>query len=154
MGRVSAFFGHTKAEPFLNGLERRRRMNTRRIWQGSVLAFLLTLLLALPVSALFEHAEETALAPEAQDLSFTTHRDVSFRGSMAAVSPTGEALTYRITKNPARGEITQPEDGSAQFTYRPYEGKVGKDSFVYVAEDASGHTSPPALVSIRITKAG
>lgn len=129
-------------------------MKIQRIWQGGVLIFLLALLLALPVSALFEHAEETALAPRAQDLSFTTQRDVSFCDRMAAVSPTGEALTYRITKNPARGEVTQSEDGSAQFTYRPYEGKVGKDSFVYVAEDPSGHTSPPALISIRITKAG
>lgn len=128
-------------------------MNIRQIGQGGVIAVLLALLLALPTSALFEHAEETALTPKAQDLSFTTQRDVSFRDRMTATSPTGEALTYRITKNPARGEITQPEDGSAQFTYRPYEGKVGKDSFVYVAEDASGHTSPPALVSIRITKA-
>lgn len=129
-------------------------MNIRRMWQGSAIALLLTLLLALPVSALFAHAEETALAPKAQDLSFTTQRDVSFSGCMTAVSPTGEALTYRITKNPARGEVTQAEDGSASFTYRPYEGKVGKDSFVYVAEDTAGHTSPPALVSIRITKAG
>lgn len=91
-------------------------------------------------------------APVAQDLSLCTYKNVEIQGSFAGVDPEGDLLTFQLISKPARGAVTQAEDGSAQFTYTPYENKTGKDAFTYVAVDAVGNTSAPATVSIRIEK--
>lgn len=119
-----------------------------------VLAALL-LSLSLPAQALFDLDDQVtgdSPKPIAEHLTLTTYKNVAVEGNFAAVDPDGEGVTFRITKNPARGAVTQVEEGSAAFTYTPYEGKLGKDSFTYVAEDASGNVSQPALVSIKITR--
>ena len=119
-----------------------------------VLAALL-LSLSLPAQALFDLDDQVtgdSPKPIAEHLTLTTYKNVAVEGNFAAVDPDGEGVTFRITKNPARGAVTQAEEGSAAFTYTPYEGKLGKDSFAYVAEDASGNVSQPALVSIKITR--
>ncbi|MEG0764657.1 MAG: S-layer homology domain-containing protein, partial [Pseudoflavonifractor sp.] len=54
----------------------------------------------------------------------------------------------------ARGAVTMPEEGSDAFVYTPYENKIGKDSFTYVAVDAVGNASAPAVVTLKISKAG
>ena len=88
----------------------------------------------------------------AENLSLTTYKNVAVNGSFTAVDPDGGSVTFRVTKNPARGEITQGEEGAASFTYTPYENKTGKDSFTYVAEDGDGNVSQPATVSVKISK--
>ena len=57
-----------------------------------------------------------------------------------------------MVDSPARGQVTMDETDPAAFTYTPYEGKKGKDSFTYVAIDAKGNTSQPATVKIVIEK--
>lgn len=126
-------------------------------------ALLLALVLAisLPTSAFLFKNEDTVKttqqngnnAPIAENLELSTYQNVAIQGSFSAVDPEGDLITFRITKNPARGSITCAEDGSCAFTYTPYENKKGKDSFTYVAEDAQGNVSQPATVSIRISKA-
>ncbi len=91
-------------------------------------------------------------APVAQDLSLTTYRDVLLSGRFAAVDPEGDLLTFQLVKKPARGAVALPEDGSDTFTYTPYEGKTGKDTFTYIAMDAVGNVSAPATVTIQIEK--
>ena len=115
----------------------------------------LFLSLSLPAQALFDlddQATGDSPKPIAENLTLTTYKNVAVEGTFAAVDPDGEGVTFRITKNPARGAVTQAEEGSAVFTYTPYEDKLGKDSFTYVAEDASGNVSQPALVSVKITR--
>ena len=123
---------------------------------GCLLALAALLLsLSLPAYAIFDlddGADRDSPKPIAENLTLTTYKNVAVEGTFAAVDPDGEGVTFRITKNPARGAVTQAEEGSAAFTYTPYEGKLGKDSFTYVAEDASGNVSQPALVSIKITR--
>ena len=123
---------------------------------GCLLALAALLLsLSLPAYAIFDLDDQVtgdSPKPIAENLTLTTYKNVAVEGSFAAVDPDGEGVTFRITKNPARGAVTQTEEGSAAFTYTPYEGKLGKDSFTYVAEDASGNVSQPALVSIKITR--
>ena len=83
--------------------------------------------------ALFDREEASGEgAPIAEAFSLTTYRDVAVSGTFSGVDPQGEALTFRVTKNPARGSVTLAEEGSARFTYTPYENKTGKDSFSYV----------------------
>ena len=125
--------------------------------RGGTILVLMALLftLSLPAYALFDLDDQASgdnPLPIAENLTITTYKNVAVEGTFAAVDPDGEGLTFRITKNPARGAVTQAEDGSASFTYTPYEDKLGKDSFTYVAEDASGHISQPAIVSIKITR--
>ncbi|MBR5533437.1 MAG: S-layer homology domain-containing protein [Ruminiclostridium sp.] len=125
--------------------------------QGGTILVLAALLLSLslPARALFDlddQASGNSPLPIAENISITTYKNVAVEGAFAAVDPDGEGVTFRITKNPARGAVTQVEEGSAVFTYTPYEDKLGKDSFTYVAEDASGNVSQPALVSIKITR--
>lgn len=131
---------------------------SRFLRRGGLLLVLtaLFLSLSLPAYALFDlddQASGDSPLPIAENLSVTTYKNVAVEGTFAAVDPDGEAVTFRITKNPARGSVTQEAEGSAAFTYTPYEDKTGKDSFTYVAEDASGNVSQPAVVSIKISRA-
>ena len=92
-------------------------------------------------------------APVAERLELTTYKNVAITERFAAVDPEGDLLTYHIIDKPARGAVTQTEEGGSEFVYTPYENKTGKDSFTYVAVDAVGNTSAPATVKVRIQKA-
>lgn len=91
-------------------------------------------------------------APVAENLELTTYKNVEIAGTFSGVDPEGDLLTFQLVSKPARGAVTQSEDGSAAFVYTPYEDKTGKDAFTYVAVDTVGNTSAPATVSIRIEK--
>lgn len=91
-------------------------------------------------------------APIAENLDICTYKNVAITCNFAATDPEGDLLTFQLVKKPARGEITMPTDGTANFVYTPYENKTGKDSFTYVAVDAVGNTSAPATVKIKIEK--
>lgn len=113
---------------------------------------------ALPASANMFLAEDiqTVAAvnhpPVAEALCLDTYKNVEVQGAFSGVDPEGDALTFQLISKPARGAVTQAENGSAAFTYTPYENKTGKDAFTYVAVDAQGNTSSPATVSIKISK--
>ena len=111
--------------------------------------------LALPAAALFGRSEEPpapAGAPVAESFTLITYRDVAVTANFSATDPQGDPVTFRITKEPARGRIDFASEGSAAFTYVPYEGKTGKDSFTFVAEDPAGNVSAPVTVKVRIVK--
>jgi hypothetical protein len=92
------------------------------------------------------------LAPIAQNLSYTTYKDIAFTGELAATDPEGSAVSFRLIEKAARGAVTLAEDGSGRFTYTPYDNKTGKDSFQYAAVDETGNTSQYATVTVRIEK--
>lgn len=111
--------------------------------------------LALPAAALFGRSEEPpapAGAPVAEAFTLITYRNVAVTANFSATDPQGDPVTFRVTKEPARGRIDFASEGSAAFTYVPYEGKTGKDSFTFVAEDPSGNVSRPVTVKVRIVK--
>lgn len=91
-------------------------------------------------------------APVAENLEFTTYKNVAYTGQFSAVDPEGDLLTFQLVDKPARGSVTFSEDGSAEFVYTPYENKTGKDSFTYVAVDSVGNMSAEATVKIKIEK--
>lgn len=92
-------------------------------------------------------------APIAENMSLSTYKNVPVTGYFQAVDGDGDPLTFQITRSPARGSIAAAEDGTNRFVYTPYENKIGKDSFTYVAVDSAGNVSNPGKVSIRIEKA-
>lgn len=91
-------------------------------------------------------------SPVAENLEFTTYKNVAYTGQFSAVDPEGDLLTFQLVDKPARGSVTLSEDGGPQFVYTPYENKTGKDSFTYVAVDAVGNTSEEATVKLKIEK--
>jgi len=90
--------------------------------------------------------------PIAQNLTLDTYRNVAVDGVLSGKSFSGDSVTYRVIRHPARGSLTFPKEGGPAFTYTPYENKTGKDRFTYVAEDSQGRGSQPAEVTVTITK--
>lgn len=90
--------------------------------------------------------------PVAENLEFTTYKNVAYSGQFSAVDPEGDLLTFQLVDKPARGAVTLSEDGGPQFVYTPYENKTGKDTFTYVAVDSVGNISEAATVKLKIEK--
>ncbi len=89
-------------------------------------------------------------APVAQDHSLETYKNLPNEGVLKVEDPEGQALTYTVTRQPKRGQVTVNTDGT--FVYTPKKNKVGVDSFVYTATDPAGNVSREATVTIRILK--
>ena len=89
-------------------------------------------------------------APVAEDLAAETYKNLPLNGKLKVSDPEGQPLTYTVTRQPKRGEVTIQEDGS--FTYTPKKNKVGVDSFVFTATDPAGKVSREATVTITILK--
>ena len=89
-------------------------------------------------------------APVAEDFALETYKNLPNEGTLKAKDPEGQALTYTVTRQPRRGEVTVREDGS--FTYTPKKNKVGTDSFTFTATDPAGNVSREATVTVQILK--
>ena len=89
-------------------------------------------------------------APVAEDFATETYKNLPVEGKLKVKDPEGECVTFAIVRQPKRGQVEIREDGS--FTYTPKKNKVGIDSFVYTATDASGKVSRETTVTITIVK--
>ena len=90
------------------------------------------------------------LSPVAEDSALETYKNLPVEGRLKASDPEEQALTYTLTRQPRRGDVTIREDGT--FTYEPKKNKVGIDSFTYTATDPAGHVSREATVIVTILK--
>ena len=88
--------------------------------------------------------------PVAEDSSLETYKNLQATGRLRAQDPEGETLTFSVTRQPRRGDVTISEDGS--FTYTPKNNKVGVDSFAYTAADPQGKVSREATVTVTILR--
>jgi hypothetical protein len=88
--------------------------------------------------------------PTAQDVEIKTMRNVTVIGLFRAEDPEGDALTYRLTSKPRRGEVEVMPDG--RFSYTPFNKKTGTDTFNFVAVDAYGNVSKEARIRVTIEK--
>ena len=119
----------------------------------TILSLCLAGALTVPALALTTPtAEVENAAPIAEDLVLKTYKGVAISSRFAAVDPDGDLVTFQIMDSPARGQVVMDENDPAAFTYTPYEGKKGKDTFTYVAIDAKGNSSKPATVKVSIQK--
>lgn len=91
-------------------------------------------------------------APVAENLDLQTYQNVPLSARFSAVDADGDTVTFQLTDKPARGEVTIDTTDPSCFLYSPYENKRGKDSFTYVAIDATGNVSQPATVHVVIKK--
>ncbi len=90
------------------------------------------------------------LPPVAENMELKTYKNIPLTGMFAATDPDGDALGFRITTKPRRGDMEIMEDKS--FRYTPFQNKTGSDTITYVAVDAYGNTSPEARITIKIDK--
>ena len=88
--------------------------------------------------------------PVAEDFAAETYKNLPIDGKLKVKDPEEETMTFTLVRPPKRGQVELREDGS--FTYTPKKNKVGIDSFVYAATDASGKVSREATVTITIVK--
>ena len=89
-------------------------------------------------------------APVAEDFAAETYKNLPVEGTLKVKDPEGETMTFTLVRPPKRGQVEIKEDGS--YTYTPKKNKVGIDSFVYTATDASGKVSRESTVTITIVK--
>ena len=89
-------------------------------------------------------------APVAEDSAMETYKNLPNEAMLKVKDPEGQPLTFTITRQPRRGEVTIREDGS--FIYAPSKNKVGVDSFTYTATDPAGNVSREATVTVNIMK--
>ena len=89
-------------------------------------------------------------APVAEDSAMETYKNLPGEGKLKVNDPEGQAMTYTLTRQPKRGQVTLNEDGT--FLYTPKKNKVGVDSFVFTATDPAGNVSREATITVRILK--
>jgi len=118
-----------------------------------ILSLCLAGALALPAMALTSStADVENNPPVAENLTLKTYKGVAIASRFAAVDPEGDLVTFQVVDSPARGQVAMDKNDPAAFTYTPYEGKKGRDTFTYVAIDAKGNMSKPATVKVAIQK--
>lgn len=103
----------------------------------------------ISVSVTPKPAESANYAPIAENLSFTTYKDVAVHGEFAAVDPEGDVISFRVASQPRKGTV---EVNGTGFVYSPDNGKKGRDRFTYVAVDSNGNVSDESTVDILIEK--
>lgn len=105
----------------------------------------------VPVSAVgTEDVYSENCPPIAENMEIKTYRSVAVNGSVSAIDPEGEGVTFFIADTPKKGELEFGEAGD--FTYTPDEGAKGKDKFTYYAVDTKGGKSDVATVTISVEK--
>ena len=88
-------------------------------------------------------------APVAYDQSLTTNQGVAIQGTVTAIDPEGDALSYSVVGQPTHGTLSLQTDGT--FTYTPADNYFGPDAFVYKANDGK-LDSNYATVNITVTR--
>lgn len=86
-------------------------------------------------------------APQIEGGSFDTVKNQSVTSYISATDPDGDPVTLRLVGMPKKGEVTF--NGLA-FTYTPYTGKTGSDTFTVCAVDSHSNYSQEATFSVKI----
>lgn len=117
----------------------------------SIISFVLMLALLAGVGFAETKADVSKnKAPIAEKCEFKTYTDIPVAGTLSAVDPEGDAVTFALSREPKKGTVKLENTGS--FTYTPQSGKKGKDAFSFVAVDALGNISAETTVTIQILK--
>ncbi|MBQ6798602.1 MAG: cadherin-like domain-containing protein [Oscillospiraceae bacterium] len=88
--------------------------------------------------------------PETAAYRVETYKNVAVTEPFRCSDADGDAIAFRIVRQPRRGSVTVHADGT--FTYTPNPEKVGNDHFTFIAADSRGAESPETRMDIRINK--
>ncbi|WP_206018256.1 Ig-like domain-containing protein, partial [Roseovarius nitratireducens] len=87
-------------------------------------------------------------APVPEDAGFDVPEDTRLDGTLAAIDPDGDPVTFSLQTGTENGLVVLLETG--EFTYTPNENFNGTDSFTYIVSDGRGGTTT-ATVTIDVT---
>ncbi len=87
-------------------------------------------------------------------LNVSTYKGLDAHGTLTAYDPDGDALCYEIVSYPEHGSLHLNNRTLGTYVYKPEDGYVGSDRFVYVARDRYGSYSTAATVSLSVDLAG
>lgn len=83
-------------------------------------------------------------------MSAVTQADVTCHGILEGNDPDGDLLLFEIVDYPSNGLIHLTDSRTGRFTYTPYDGFEGVDSFSYRVRDEMGHYSKKCEVTMKI----
>ena len=97
------------------------------------------------------HAPTLNMTPSLS-LEVSTHRNVTFYGTLGAYDPDGDETIIEVVSYPSNGVLTITDRSSGDYTYTPSQNYTGKDSFTYVARDKYGNYSASKTVNLSVNK--
>ena len=92
-------------------------------------------------------------APVANDGSLTTNAGTAGRGTLSATDLEGDGLSYSIEAQGSKGEAVVTDSATGAYTYTPYDGEFGSDSFTFKVNDGSADSNT-ATVTVNIIPSG
>lgn len=86
-------------------------------------------------------------APIVESSSYSVLKNAKLAGYVTARDPDGDSIAIRVTRAPAKGEVSFV---GQTFTYQPFHNMTGSDSFQFCAVDRFGNYSAEAVVDLTI----
>ncbi|MDO4982638.1 MAG: Ig-like domain-containing protein [Eubacteriales bacterium] len=107
------------------------------------------LFLLIPLIFTFAVTSVAYALPTAENLEIYTLVNTPAFGSLHADGD-GKDVTFYVTTQPVKGELTV--DGDGYYRYTPHPNRRGRDYFGFRVKDGDGNVSQEATVIIRIAK--
>ena len=85
-------------------------------------------------------------------INVSTQKNITVFGTMKAIDPENDRLTYEITSQPSKGILVTLDKNYGEYRYTPTADFTGKDSFEYIVCDKYGNYSDPVKVNIIVEK--
>jgi VCBS repeat-containing protein len=94
--------------------------------------------------------QDASAPPVAQNGAVTVAEDGSAVGTLSAIDPNGDAITFSLLTPPAHGTAVLTNSSTGAFTYTPPANYNGPDSFTFTAT-GGGETSNTATIAVTVT---
>ena len=104
------------------------------------------------VECIMKFVDKVNYAPKTDDTPVVnTQSNIAYFGRLKGTDPEGDALEFMVVSYPKNGELTI-EGNSGKYSYRPYDGFIGKDKFTFVVRDQFGNYSELETVNIKVSE--
>ncbi len=97
-----------------------------------------------------ENYAPTSVGIEKQRFTLQTYKNIALYGTLPAMDPEGDGLTFEVISYPKKGLLTVTDRGDGQFIYTPVKNYAGKDSFTYVVTDEYGNRSDEIRMTVQV----
>lgn len=94
----------------------------------------------------------TTVLEKDNSLYVETSKGLCIFGTLGALDPENDSITYKIVTPPAHGSLSIINKISGDYKYTPDASYVGKDSFSYIARDRYGNYSDITTVTVRVSR--